>query len=343
MNFILLIILVVCLYRIRFSGVGFYDDYLSKASTTCVNGVFVFFVFLRHFGEYIEYAPYDKLFSYVAQHILQLLVVTFLFYSGYGIMCSIRKKGMDYVKAMPYHRALKVWMHFALAVLLFYCVDLLCGKKFPLSRVLLSFVGWEAIGNSNWYIFYVVITYLVTFVAFLIADKLTKKRRDILAVCLITLCSVCYMLILHPLKGKYWYNTAISFPIGMFYCLFEDKIRKIIQKNNLIYWLTSAVALVYFYFCYQRRESFLYYQCCVIGFIALILLGTMKFRVNNSILLWLGKYTFEIYILQRIPMLVLKGRIANNCLYFGVCFVLTLLIAVLFRKITDAIDAKIYG
>ena len=42
-------------------------------------------------------------------------------------------------------------------------------------------------------------------------------------------------------------------------------------------------------------------------------------------------------------MLVLKGRIANNCLYFGVCFVLTLLIAVLFRKITDAIDAKIYG
>ena len=74
MNFILLIILVVCLYRIRFSGVGFYDDYLSKTSTTCVNGVFVFFVFLRHFGQYIEYGSYDKIVRYVGKHILQLLV-----------------------------------------------------------------------------------------------------------------------------------------------------------------------------------------------------------------------------------------------------------------------------
>ena len=42
-------------------------------------------------------------------------------------------------------------------------------------------------------------------------------------------------------------------------------------------------------------------------------------------------------------MLVLEGRIPNNCVYFGVCFALTLLIAVLFRKMKDTIDAKIYG
>ena len=49
----------------------------------------------------------------------------FLFYSGYGVMESIRKKGEAYVVAMPRHRVAGTLINFDVAVLIFLVVDLL--------------------------------------------------------------------------------------------------------------------------------------------------------------------------------------------------------------------------
>lgn len=343
MNFIFLIVVFICFYRTKFYGKGFNTDYLSKTSTTCVNGVFVFLVFLSHFRQYIEYGPYDKIFKYIISNIGQYMVVTFLFYSGYGIMYSIRKKGQSYVKALPYHRLLKVWMHFALAVLVFYCADLLCHKRYAVSRLLLSMIGWESIGNSNWFVFCVLIMYIATVIAFLLTSKLQTKYKDTIAVSLIVLSCVLFVLILRPFKDEYWFNTAIAYPLGMLYFLYEDKIRKLVQKNNILYVLACITMLVLLYGANQRKQIFVVYELSVIWVMALILLFTMKCSINNKILLWMGKHTFEIYILQRIPMMMLQNHISNTYVYFGLSFVITLAIAVLFRMLTDKIDAHMYA
>lgn len=54
---------------------------LNKEQTTCINGIFVLFVFLSHFGQY-ETMPWNNLLLAIGQ----LMVAPFLFYSGYGIM-----------------------------------------------------------------------------------------------------------------------------------------------------------------------------------------------------------------------------------------------------------------
>ena len=82
----------------------------------------------------------------------QLIVVMFLFFSGYGVMSAIRNKGAAYVQAMPRHRILTVLVNFDVAVVIFAVLQLLLGRVFPVNRYLLSLVGWEQIGNSNWYI-----------------------------------------------------------------------------------------------------------------------------------------------------------------------------------------------
>ena len=41
-------------------------------------------------------------------------------------------------------------------------------------------------------------------------------------------------------------------------------------------------------------------------FALLVVFGSMKFTVHNRVLEWLGKHTFEIFILQRLPMKVLS-------------------------------------
>jgi hypothetical protein len=45
-------------------------------------------------------------------------------------------------------------------------VQTILGKTFPVSQYLLSFTGWDAVGNSNWYILAVIVAYLITFIAF---------------------------------------------------------------------------------------------------------------------------------------------------------------------------------
>ena len=64
---------------------------------------------------------------------------------------------------------------------------------------------------------------------------------------------------------------------------------------------------------------------------------------RNQILIWLGKNVFGVYILQRIPMNLLKGTpISENIyLYFSLCVVITITLTIVFQKATDWIDSKL--
>ena len=342
LNFVLLFIVFIILYGIKCTGKEFNEAYLSKTSTTCINGIFVCLVFFSHFKQYIEFGPYDKFYRLVLNNIGQYMVVPFLFFSGYGIMSSVRKKGHSYIKSIPFYRLGKVWMHFALAVLVFYSVDILCQKRYNFSRLLLSMIGWESIGNSNWYIFCVLIMYMATFLAFSLTGKMQTQHKDTIGAGLVVLSCVCFVLLLRPFKDEYWFNTAIAYPLGMLYFLYEGKIRRFVQKNNIWYIAACIAVLLLFYVVYPYIGKFVIYEVSVILVMALILLITMKFSITNNILLWLGKYTFEIYILQRVPMMLFHDVVLNKYLYCGLCFIITLVIAVAFRRLTNKIDEFVY-
>lgn len=129
-------------------------EYLSKESTTAINGIFVFLVFLCHAIGYVKVDPeIDVQWTTMHSYMGQLVVVPFLFFSGYGIMCSIRKKGDPYVKGMFKKRFLSLLLHFDLAVFLYFLLNIIFLKKdYSLADTLLAFLTWTSIGNSNWYI-----------------------------------------------------------------------------------------------------------------------------------------------------------------------------------------------
>ena len=149
-------------------------DYISREQTQCINGFFVLIVFLRHIKGYIELGAFDRVFSKVDSWTGQLIVVPFLFFSGYGIMLSISKKGKPYVNSVMTKRFVKVWAHFALAVCLFVVVNLVLGKHHTPKKIILSLIGWDGIGNSNWYIFDTLVLYTLTFISF---RPFIKKKK----------------------------------------------------------------------------------------------------------------------------------------------------------------------
>lgn len=138
------------------------DGYLDKGTTAIVNGLFIILVFLSHFA---QYAP-DYIVNYIGRYLGQLIVVMFLFYSGYGCAVQYLKKGEAYLRGFPRKRLLATLLNFDVAVLAFWVTGLLLGKEFPLRQVALSLTGWESLGNDNWYIFVILLCYAIFWAVF---------------------------------------------------------------------------------------------------------------------------------------------------------------------------------
>ncbi len=103
-------------------------------------------------------------------------------------MYSIMHKD-SYVRTIP-KRTLKLLIRFDVAIVLFLIVGLMIGKHYPLQRILLSFIGWKSVGNSNWYIFVVLCLYVFTFVA----DTIFKNKYTLIAL-FVAACGLGYILL----------------------------------------------------------------------------------------------------------------------------------------------------
>ena len=101
MDFILLISVVILFWNFKIVKKDFAKSYLSIKTTTAINGFFVLLVFLRHFRQYITIGKHDKIFDWIDGRTGQLIVTTFLFYSGYGMMHSLLNKKIIIKKLLP--------------------------------------------------------------------------------------------------------------------------------------------------------------------------------------------------------------------------------------------------
>ena len=161
-QFLLLAILVTTLL-FRAKVVAWNQHYLDKSTTATINGFFICLVFMSHFTQYSSY-----IYNTVAV-LRQYIVASFLFYSGYGCCAQFYKKGAQYIKWFPLQRILPVLVNFAIAVFVFLMLGLLLGSDFTFRQIGLSLVGWESLGNSNWYIFAIIMCYGVFWLAFSLA------------------------------------------------------------------------------------------------------------------------------------------------------------------------------
>lgn len=295
----------VCIYGAVISKPKeFNRDYISKETSNAVKGVFVFIVFCSHFGGYIQSYRFKM---------AQLMVVMFFFYSGYGIYESVKRRGTDYIKQFPKNRFLKVWLHLSCALVPYIILSLALGKPFSIKQTLLSTIGWSSIGNSNWFMFASLAMYALIYVSFI----LFRKHR-VPALLMTTVLSVGYILVMKQYKESWWYNTILAFPFGMWYSFFKEKLEKIFMKNDFIWFIMFAAFGALTLYTFDKRGGHIeYYEAASIMFAMTVLLFTMKVKIGNPALNWLGNHVFSIYMLQRIPQPVHQPLL--RFLFLGIC------------------------
>lgn len=340
MDFILLCVVILTFIGVRsdFAG-GYLNTYLKREQATAVNGAFVMLVFLRHFKQYILCESHDRIF-WIADGILeQLIVTTFLFYSGYGILMSLKIKE-DYLQKLP-KRIMKVWLQFAIAVCLFLFLNIFTGNVYSIPTIILSFTAWESVGNSNWYILAIMVLYFLSYIGEIITGRNSLKTTFFVTV------GCCLYIIVMILcgKGSWYYNTIFCYPLGMIFAVYERRIRMLLEKKDtyLMIVVGCAVAFATSYLCAMKYHGVIWLATVElrgIFFVLLIVLGTSRIRIGNSVLNWLGQHTFEIYILQRLPMITLSGIDMNQYVYFTMCVAVMCLIAVLYQKLMRVLLLK---
>ena len=327
---------IIILFSLRPTTKGFNLDYLSKPTTNAVKGIFILLVFTSHVVPYIVGAGYvydgimGELFWWWHSWIGQWIVAMFLFYSGYGIMESIKKKGEDYVALIPRKRILTVLLNFDIAVLVYVILAWLLANEMSIGKILLSFVGWESVGNSNWYIFVIILAYLITYVSFVCF----KNKR----ISTYTVCSLLFlaMLVLSVFKGNWWYDTILCFGAGLLYSQHKVVAESFARKHYVLSLTIVLIACVLFYNVPYWIRGLRYNMFCI-AFCLLNVLLTMKFRINSNLLIWLGENLFPLYIYQRFPMILLSSVAGGYFVlqypvsYAVICFAITILITFLYK------------
>lgn len=318
----------------------FNKNYLSKDNCNNIKGIFVILIIFSHYVQYVKLGGiYDEAYLKLRGHLDQMVVAMFLFYSGYGMMKSIQKKGKAYINTIMSRRFLMVWCSFFCAVTVFLMVDILTGRQYPAAQVLMAYTGWTSIGNSNWYIFATLILYILMFVSFKISGFIKKQKyADYLGCFLFTILTVGFVYAQMKLgREVYCYNTIMIFPLGCWYGMFQDKIEGILMKNDFFYAGCALILTAVYCVSFINRQKYGIegYTVWAIAFTLVMLLITMKISISSNLISWFGDHVFSIYVLQRIPMMLLSdmGFAEHKYMFLCIAFVGTVFIAMVFDHV----------
>lgn len=305
------------------------NNFLSFDQTNALKGIGIMTVFFNHiYNGYLTphgvlHHPYlDEPFVFFESTMTGMFVGMFLFFSGYGIVESVKKKGQLYIDQMPVKRLGTTLFNFDIAVLVFFVANLLLKMSLPPKVVLLSLVGWESIGNSNWYIFAILCCYLFSYISFKVCSS---RQRAILLVFLLVLG---YFVLMYFYKQPWWYNTIFCYPVGMLYSEYKEKINCFLGKRYLVCFVLAIITFGGSYIFYINP---IMYNIAAVAFSFICVLISMKVTLRSQPLIWMGAHLFPLYIFQRLPMFVIdiwKPELIDKTpyLYLIICIIITLLI-----------------
>lgn len=339
MIFFLIILLLIAVRSATIAAQDqFNKNYLSKIDANNIKGIFVILIIFSHYVGYVQLGGrYDQPYLALREHLNQMVVAMFWFYSGYGIMTSMQRKNKGYLKGILMRRFPKVWASLAAAVGIFMLVNLITGRQYPVGQIMLSLIGWESIGNSNWYMFDTLVIYLLVYLSFSMVKFRSKKVQEYVGCAFLTVLTGVFIYTLMKVgKENYWYNSVIIFPVGCWYALLKDKIESIFMKNDRFYMGGALLAVLIYSISFRNRWKYGIegYTVWAVAFVAVIVLFTMKVSISSHIFTWFGEHVFSVYMLQRIPMIIFSdlGFARNKYMFLVICIISTVFLADLFDR-----------
>ena len=308
----------------RSTGRGWNEEYTSLKQTKMLQGIAALGIALHHMAQK-TCAPWHP--SVYTVHGLDffvpigyMLVGLFLFCSGLGLYRSLKSKP-DYLKGFFRRRILPIIIAYYLSEFIYTGIRLLMGEKMNLTTILWYLSGLHMANFNAWYVVVIPFFYLVFWAAF----RFCKREGTAIAwVFLFTLAyTAAGAMIDHQddwwMRGEWWYNSIILFPLGLLFGKFEKQVTGFFKKGYW-FWLLFFFAGIFLVF---RQSEWLvngpwgYYGewgdrlkvqhrlmsagiqwVSAFFFVVFCFLLMMKVQLGNRVLAWLGGMTLEFYLMH---------------------------------------------
>lgn len=325
MEILIGVLVVLCLWRLRFCKDGFFEDGLSLESTRCLRGILAVTVVLHHFYKEAGGGPAKLLFSNLGV----LCVAGFLFLSGYGLQKSLEAKP-GYGKIILKRQLPAILVPFLMLVPLYWGLYTLIGKPYTLAQVLESLLSDDPIVRFGWY----TLCQSMLYVLYWLCCRFVHGKHMVPAVTVATLLLIWVLQMLD--FAPFWYYPMVAFPMGVFWGAEEARILPQLKKRYWL-WMTGCVLLFGGFFVLALMTfRTVFFWAAVGGFVLVLILLLEKWAFRNPALSFLGGLSFEIYSLHGFFMLLYRSRIVymeSDLIWGGAVLLSTIPAAWLLRRI----------
>lgn len=245
-----------------------------------------------------------------------------------------------YLKQFPINRILKILINFDIAIILYLVMNIVLGIKYTSWQIVGSFIGLTSVGNSNWYIFTILIMYIVTY----LGAMFWKEDYQKIALT-VSVFSILYIMIIQATRlPSRFCSTVCCYALGIWIVLYKNKLIKFLQKKII---LKAIVLVIPILLTYKLRDNNYFMNFNSIFFVLFIICFLSQFKIKSRVLYFLGRHAFSIYILQRIPMIIISDLlvIEESRIYLVIMleFVITVGIAVFFEKSIVIVDKMLFN
>ncbi|MDO4188586.1 MAG: acyltransferase [Lachnospiraceae bacterium] len=299
-----------------------------------------------------------------------VLVSLFFFWSGYGLFKSTIKK-QRYLSGFIKKRLVPVWIPYFVVCLLFTFLRLfILDEKMSTTYKVTNFTGITTGYSYGWYIQAIIIFYLLYYIAFKYGAYEFDKISFVWAGTFLWIATgICIDHNAWFMRGEWWYNSVILFPIGVTFAKFDSEIIDFLKKKYMLYTVCSLILTVIFMGFYKIMEGeYGYYGevmgvktgikilwrimtlapqiLCAISFVLFTIMLSLKLCIGNRALKFLGEHTLEVYLTHGffLDPLAAKYNYAKESMFFGrpwllllVTIIFTIPSAYLLKKLTGVV------
>jgi len=274
----------------------FDEDYLSKDTCNILRGFFAIVVVFHHLAQRTSSGFLFRDFTQVGF----LAVAAFFFFSGYGLQKQHILKS-SYSNGFLLKRLPQILIPYIIMTALYWVLRAVLGDVFSLADLFLTiFTDEGPIVSFSWYI----ISILIFYMGFYLLMKIFKKHHFGMILggflyyfLLVFLCRKFSL-------GIWWYNASHILVFGMIWAVYEDRILSFFKKYYL---LITPLILIIFCILFEKQYDLLaLFNVSYAPLISAIILTclftlsflliSMKVKLKNKVLSFLGSISLEIYM-----------------------------------------------
>ena len=207
-----------------------------------------------------------------------------------------------------------------------------------LKLYLLSVFFIFSLGNSNWFVFTILVFYLYAYLSFRFIES-----KLFIGIGIISFLCFFHVIIIYNyyyIGKKYAVDNVLCYVIGFYYSLSKTYIDHIILKNDIFYFGFLTI-VIFVYYKVSTISSLLHITIKNSLFALLIVFISMKVKINNIFLQFLNIHSYSIYLLQRLVLWIVSRKKIFGDSYFAQIsfeFICIFFISSLFDKYTVFID-----